>query len=108
MYMNVTFKQFRPFSPYPFIVRDVAFFVPIGMSAERAEDIIKGETRGKEVVRLRLFDSFEKTLPDGIRKSSYAFRLVFQSMKRTLTDAEVNTTMEGVYRVLRSRGCEIR
>lgn len=102
------FVHFAPFSSYPFIVRDVAFFVPVGMSTERAEDIIKGETRGKGVVSLRLFDSFEKAMPDGMRKPSYAFRLVFQSMTRTLTDAEANATMEGVYRVLRSRGCEIR
>ena len=106
--MSVHFKQFKPFSPYPFIVRDVAFFVPQGMSAERARAVIEGETRGKEVVSLRLFDSFEKTLPDGSRKASFAFRLVFQSMKRTLTDAETNSAMESVYRVLRSRGCEIR
>lgn len=108
MYMNVPFKQFIPFSPYPFIVRDVAFFVPSGIDARRAEEIIKGETRGKEVVSLRLFDSFEKTLPSGERKTSLAFRLVFQSMKKTLTDAEANSVMEAVYRVLRSRGCEIR
>lgn len=102
------FVHFTPFSPYPFIVRDVAFFVPEGISSGRAAEIIKGETRGKEVVSLRLFDSFERAMPDGTHKTSYAFRLVFQSMKKTLTDAEANAAMEGVYRVLRSRGCEIR
>ncbi len=100
--------RFKPFSPYPFIVRDVALFVPEGMNAERVQKIIEGETRGKEVVSLRLFDSFEKKLPDGSRKTSLAFRLVFQSMKKTLTDAEANAAMEAVYRVLRSRGCEVR
>lgn len=108
MYMNAPFKQFRPFSPYPFIVRDVALFVPDGMNALRVQKIIEGETRGKEVISIRPFDSFEKTLPDGSRKTSLAFRLVFQSMKKTLTDAEANTAMESVYRVLRSRGCEVR
>lgn len=108
MYMNAPFKQFNPFSQYPFIVRDVALFVPEGMDAERVQKIIEGETRGKEVISIRLFDSFEKKLPDGSRKVSYAFRLVFQSMKKTLTDAEANVAVEAVYRVLRSRGCEVR
>ncbi|MDP3661486.1 MAG: hypothetical protein Q8R17_01375 [bacterium] len=106
--MNAPFKQFKPFSLYPFIVRDVALFVPSEMDAERVQKIIEGETREKDVVGIRLFDSFEKRLPDGTRKTSLAFRLVFQSMKKTLTDAEANAAMEAVYRVLRSRGCEIR
>ena len=108
MCMNAPFKQFKPFSSYPFIVRDVAFFVLEGMDEVRARAVIEGETRGKNVVSLRMFDSFEKTLHDGSRKRSYAFRLVFQSMKRTLTDAEANAAMEGVHRVLCSRGCEVR
>ncbi|OHA19869.1 MAG: hypothetical protein A3C08_01105 [Candidatus Taylorbacteria bacterium RIFCSPHIGHO2_02_FULL_47_18] len=106
--MNAQFKQFQPFSQYPFIVRDVAFFVPQEIDEARARAVIEGETRGKDVVSLRMFDSFEKVLPDGARKRSYAFRLVFQSMKRTLTDAEANAAMDGVHRVLRSRGCEVR
>lgn len=106
--MNAPFKQFKPFSMYPFIVRDVALFVSEGMDAERVQKVIEGETRGKEVVSIRLFDSFEKTLSDGSRKTSLAFRLVFQSMKKTLTDAEANAAMEAVYRVLKSRGCKIR
>ncbi|TSC84463.1 MAG: Phenylalanine-tRNA ligase beta subunit [Parcubacteria group bacterium Gr01-1014_17] len=101
-------KTFKPFSSYPFIVRDVALFVPEKMDAERVQKIIEGETRGKDVVSIRLFDSFEKKLTDGSQKTSLAFRLVFQSMKKTLTDAEANAAMEAVYRVLRSRRCEIR
>lgn len=101
--MSVLFKQFKPFSPYPFIVRDVAFFVPHTMGEKQARAIIEGELRGKDFVSIRLFDSFEKN-----GRRSLAFRIVFQSMKRTLTDAEANAAMEGVYRVLRSRGCEIR
>jgi len=106
--MSVQFKQFTPFSHYPFIVRDVAFFVPEGMDGARARAVIEGETRGKDVVSLRMFDSFEKMMPDGTHKTSFAFRLVFQSMKRTLTDSEANAAMEGVHRILRSRGCEVR
>lgn len=108
MYMNVPFKQFKPFSSYPFIVRDVALFVPSDVTSERVQKVIEGETRGKDVVSIRLFDSFEKKLPNGSRKTSLAFRLVFQSMKKTLTDAEANVAMEAVYRVLKSRGCEVR
>jgi len=101
--MSAQFKQFKPFSQYPFIARDVAFFVPSNMGEKQARAIIEGELRGKDFVSIRLFDSFEKN-----GKRSLAFRIVFQSMKRTLTDAEANSTMDCVYKVLRSRECEVR
>jgi phenylalanyl-tRNA synthetase beta chain len=103
MYMSAQFKQFKQFSLYPFIVRDVAFFVPNDIDEKRARAVIEGELRGKDVVSLRLFDSFEKN-----GRRSFAFRIVFQSMKKTLTDSEANSAMEGVYKTLRSRGCEVR
>ncbi|MEK7208098.1 MAG: phenylalanine--tRNA ligase subunit beta [Patescibacteria group bacterium] len=110
-------KKFTPFSSYPFIVRDVALFVsPLekgvsdsgrrGVVYPPAEEVAKiiRENAGDLVVRgPELFDEFSK---DG--KKSLAFRLVFQSFDRTLTDAEVNKVMEKVYAVLRAKGWEVR
>ncbi len=50
-----------------------------------------------------LFDRFEKA-----DKVSLAFRLIFQSAERTLTDEEVNMLMEKVYAALKEKGFEIR
>ena len=49
------------------------------------------------------FDVFKK---DG--KISYAFRLVFQSPERTLTDDEINKIMNAVTEELSSNGFEVR
>ncbi len=95
-------KAFTPFSLYPFIVRDIALFVPAGTQTEKVHQLILKEA-GKSVVRSWLFDRFEK---DG--KISYAFRLVFQSFERTLTDDEVNKIMEKVTAAVSAMGWQVR
>ncbi len=95
--------KFKTFSLYPFIVRDVALFVSADTSAESVATVIK-ESAGELVARgPELFDEFSK---DG--KKSLAFRTVFQSQDRTLSDEEVNKTMEGVYSALKTKGWEVR
>ena len=75
-------------SLFPFISRDVAVWVPEGVTSAEVEKVIK-ENMGEMVVKgPKLFDEFKK---DG--KISYAFRLVFQSFDRTLTDQEINQIM---------------
>ena len=93
---------FTPFSQYPFIARDIALWVPETVAVTYIETIIR-ENAGPLMVRLALFDEFKK---DG--RISYAFRLIFQSFERTLTDDEVNTVMEALYAELRSKNFEIR
>ena len=96
-------KKFKPFSLYPLIVRDVALFVPADVAPESVAKIIK-ENVGELVVHgPELFDEFAK---EG--KKSLAFRLVFQSFDRTLTDDEVNAVMEKVYAVLKGKGWTVR
>jgi phenylalanyl-tRNA synthetase beta chain len=100
---NVKGQMFQAFSPFPFIVRDVALFVPSDTRAEAVANVIKANA-GKLVARgPELFDEFSK---DG--KKSLAFRLVFQSFDRTLSDAEVNKSMEKVYIALKANGWEVR
>jgi phenylalanyl-tRNA synthetase beta subunit len=70
--------------------------------AEIVESTI-GNAAGDLVVRLSLFDTFTK---DG--RTSYAFRIVFQSFEKTLTDEEVTTHMDNVYTVVKEKGWEVR
>ena len=99
--------SYKPFSVYPFITRDVAAFVPEPTSEQEIHDLIQNEA-GELLVRLRLFDTFTKTFPDGTKKTSYAYRLVFQAKDRTLTDAEINPIMDLIYEALKNKGFEIR
>lgn len=79
---------FQMWSLFPFIARDMAVWVPENVKSNEVEKVIK-ENMGDMVVRgPELFDEFKK---DG--KVSYAFRIVFQSYDKTLTDAEVNEIM---------------
>ena len=50
----------------------------------------------------KLFDRFEKKQEDGTVKTSYAFRMVFQSFDKTLTDDEVNTIMTNITKIMNS------
>jgi phenylalanyl-tRNA synthetase beta subunit len=96
-------EKYQAFSLYPFIVRDIALFVPSEISAGEVYELILKEA-GNLMVRSWQFDTFEK---DG--KTSYAFRLVFQSPDRTLTDEEVNKIMDKVTSVLNSKaGWQVR
>jgi phenylalanyl-tRNA synthetase beta chain len=95
-------KLFKMFSQYPFILRDIALWVPESVEANDIQSLIEKEA-GELLVRSDLFDTFEK---DG--KISYAFHLVFQSYKKTLSDDEVNAVMAEVERELTRKGYEIR
>ncbi|MFZ3043980.1 MAG: phenylalanine--tRNA ligase subunit beta [Minisyncoccia bacterium] len=93
---------YKPFSIYPFITRDIALWVPSGTEAAAIEKIIR-EHATELLARLDKFDQFEK---DG--RVSYAFRLVFESMERTLTDEEINGVMASVSGALQKAGYEVR
>ncbi len=94
---DVSIGLYKPFSVYPFIVRDIAVWVPQGVSEGFVFDLIK-ENCGELMVNIRLFDKFEK---EG--NVSYAFRIVFQSHSKTLTDDEVNKIMDNLTEVLNSQ-----
>ena len=94
---------YKPFSIYPFVLRDIALWVPSGTDVGFTKPYIEREA-GELLFRCDLFDTFEK---EG--KVSYAFRLVFQSMERTLSDAEVNAIMEKVTSALNAQeGWQVR
>ncbi|MBU3669007.1 MAG: phenylalanine--tRNA ligase subunit beta [Candidatus Taylorbacteria bacterium] len=105
--------KFTPISPYPFSVRDVAVFVP----GEKGQEemvlaVIKSalHTIGKEelLVRSTLFDVFTKNKDGEPVKTSYAFRLVFQSCEKTLSEEEIVACMNAVTNALGEKGFEVR
>ena len=98
-----TGSAFKMWSLFPFITRDVAVWVEEGGTSENVAKIIK-ENAGDLVVRgPELFDQFKKD-----EKISYAFRLVFQSYDRTLTDAEVNEIMNKINKKIEEQGWQVR
>ena len=84
------------------VLRDIAVFVPNNTQPKDTEQLIQNNS-GEHLRRINMFDTFEK---DG--RTSYAFRLVFQSDQRTLDDTTVNEQMETLYRTMKENGYEVR
>ncbi len=101
-FISKTPATYKPVSMYPAISRDIALWVGEGEMAATVESTIY-QAAGDLCVRLSLFDTFTK---DG--RTSYAFRLVFQSFEKTLTDEEIAPHMAAVYEAVQARTWEVR
>ncbi len=100
---KVKLGPYEPFSLYPFALRDIAVWTPAGTPPDLIEKLIT-DAAGSLLVRSDSFDTFEK---DG--RISYAFRLVFESPLKTLSDTELVPVMEAVTKALNDRdGFEVR
>jgi phenylalanyl-tRNA synthetase beta chain len=103
------FKYKSP-SPYPFMVRDIAVFVPGGLDNESKLWGVIEKHVGDLLVRHELFDVFEKKNKETgeVEKTSFAFRLVFQSYEKTLTDEEANKIMGHINDAILEQKWEVR
>ncbi|HEY8156860.1 MAG TPA: phenylalanine--tRNA ligase subunit beta [Myxococcota bacterium] len=93
--------RFREVSRFPQVRRDIAVYVA---REQRAEELLAAiaKTAGPDLHSVELFDRYEGAgVPEG--RLSLAFRLVFQRLDRTLTDAEVASAVERVVRMLSHR-----
>lgn len=95
--------EFKMWSLYPFISRDVAVWVPENYDGLSILDILKDNAGELLIKEPYLFDKFTKG-----DRTSYAYRLVFQSLERTLKDEEVEEIMQKIYQKLKDLGLEIR
>jgi phenylalanyl-tRNA synthetase beta chain len=90
-YVNNTIKTFKMWSVYPFISRDISVWIPEGESEKKLKKILIENSTELLIKEPYIFDSFTKD-----DRTSYAFRLVFQSYERTLRDEEVNKIMKKI------------
>ncbi len=95
-------EQFAAYSKFPYIVRDIALWVPAETEVDTVRTLIYTEA-GELAQKVSLFDEFKKG-----DKTSLAFRIIFQSFDRTLTEVEVNEVMQKVSAKLSKKGFEIR
>jgi phenylalanyl-tRNA synthetase beta subunit len=103
---NPLSHAYQAISSYPFVTRDIAMWVPDSTTWEILRALCD-QVGNPLVIRVDLFDTFSKEI-EGARKTSFAFRLVFQSFQKTLTDDEVNQMMEPYYELFKSNGYEVR
>ncbi len=97
---------FEQLPRYPAVLRDLALVVPVEVPAEVIAQT--AANTGKNLRELKLFDLYQgKGIPDGYRSLAYA--LSFQSPDRTLTDEEVDSSVEEILAELeRQHGAKLR
>jgi phenylalanyl-tRNA synthetase beta chain len=84
---------FTPYSAYPAMDRDLAFYVATNVSVAELERVmrkavVKHKDRAVALTEMTLIDEYRgESVPSG--KRSLAFRLVYRASDRTLTDEEV-------------------
>ena len=91
----------RPLPRYPFVVRDLSIVVPDALPAEtiRGTILALGHDLPAPLVASSFFDRYQgKGVPDGA--VSLSIRLTFQAADRTLTDAEVQKSVETILAAL--------
>lgn len=83
-----TAPRYEPRPAYPAVTRDLALLVPVAVAATDVERVLRAGAP-EELVDVRPFDVYESEELEGARRS-IAWRLVFRSPVRTLTDGEVD------------------
>ena len=89
-----------PLPRYPSIVRDLAVVVDAALPAATVRGTIRS-VAPETLVQVREFDRYAgKGIPPG--HTSLAFRLMFRAADRTLTDAEVQQTVDAIVAALQA------
>lgn len=99
-------RKYKIASTYPAMSRDIAFFVEdsLGKSEDDIANLIKAEVAKQPLIENHFrFDIFKK---EG--KTSYAYRFVFQSYEKTLTEEETKAVMGEISNSLVGEGFEVR
>ncbi len=88
---------YRTVSPYPGVYRDIAILVDAQQPYAAVAAVLGSAT--EHLKSFELFDQYSgKGLPDG--KKSLAFHLIFSDPARTLTNQEVDASMEKLMKIL--------
>ena len=85
--------KFKDVSKYPPITRDISFVVPKGFVPNTYFDLVR-DVCGDLVEEVKLIDTYENADKLGAARVSYAYRVTYRSIERTLTSEEVNALHE--------------
>jgi phenylalanyl-tRNA synthetase alpha chain len=81
--------KFVEVSKYPPVIRDISFLVPKTFSPNDYFDLVR-DIAGDLVEQVELIDEYENDAKFGAEKKSYAYRIIYRSSDRTLTNDEVD------------------
>ena len=80
--------KFKEVSKYPAIVRDISFIVNKDFVPNNYFDLVR-DVLGDMAEQVELLDTYENQAKLGSNKMSYAYRVTYRSIERTLTNDEV-------------------
>ncbi|WP_338516030.1 phenylalanine--tRNA ligase subunit beta [Candidatus Legionella polyplacis] len=98
---NFTFepKKYKEFSKFPKISRDLSFLVDKNMDIHNIENILSKLVKFRNVVFFGVCDIYVgKLIPSN--KKSITISFVFQRFDRTMTDSEINDTIDFIVKFL--------
>jgi len=105
--LQLPLQQYREVSRFPLVRRDMSFSFDEDIPVQA---ILDGLLRAKPVIvqELRVFDVYRgKGIENG--RKGLAFRVLLQDTQKTLTDAEVDTAIAGLRKVLEQEyGAKLR
>jgi phenylalanyl-tRNA synthetase alpha chain len=81
--------KFVEVSKFPPVIRDISFVVPKSFSPNDYFDLVR-DIAGDLVEQVELIDQYENDEKFGKDKKSYAYRIIYRSSDRTLTNDEVD------------------
>jgi phenylalanyl-tRNA synthetase alpha chain len=82
-------QKFVEVSKYPPVVRDISFIVGKGFAPNNYFDLVR-DVIGDTAEQMTLLDTYENEAKLGAGKVSYAYRIIYRSIDKTLTNDEVN------------------
>lgn len=83
-------QTYREVSKYPPITRDISFIVPKTFVPNEYFDLVR-EVAGDLVEEVALLDKYENDEKFGAEHMSYAYRITYRSVERTLESGEIDT-----------------
>ncbi len=83
-------SAYKEVSKYPPVVRDISFIVKNDFVPNNYFDLVR-DVGGDLVEQVELIDTYENEAKLGAGNVSYAYRITYRSLTRTLTSDEVNS-----------------
>jgi len=88
-------SKYKEVSKYPETSRDISFIIDKSVNLNQYYEIVR-DLADNLIEKVELVDEYENDEKFGEDKKSYTFRIVYQSLERTLTNDEINKIQEEI------------